>query len=85
MGYNNCCLFNIARLSSILSVILCTDDKGIFMSDSSQEYILASKAFHLGKKELYDLAYKSVDYIFDTEQVKEELRRVFKEFEANYR
>jgi adenosine deaminase len=63
-------------------VILCTDDKGIFQSDSSQEYILASKAFNLGKKELYDLAYKSVEYIFDTEQVKQDLRRIFKEFEA---
>jgi adenosine deaminase len=63
-------------------VILCTDDKGIFLSDLSQEYFLASKAFNLGKKELFDLAYKSVEYIFDTEDVKQDLRSIFKEFEA---
>lgn len=65
-------------------VILCTDDKGIFNSNLSQEYLLASKAFNLGEKDLFLLAFKAVDYIFDNELKKEELRIMFRKFEKEH-
>ena len=58
---------------------ICTDDKGIFSTTLTEEYIHLTKAFKLTKTELYKISYSAIDIIFD-ESVKEELRTKFKVF-----
>eukprot|EP00051_Salpingoeca_urceolata_P005911 m.78696 g.78696 ORF g.78696 m.78696 type:complete len:342 (+) comp14594_c0_seq2:116-1141(+) len=57
---------------------LCTDDKGIFGSNLSQEYALAAKHFGLGKSELWDIAIRGVGYGFAEQDV---LARLSNEWE----
>ncbi|KAJ9169071.1 hypothetical protein P3X46_020539 [Hevea brasiliensis] len=58
-------------------VILCTDDSGVFSTSLSKEYSLASSAFGLGKKELFQLARNGIDYIFADDEVKGDLTEIF--------
>ncbi|PIN21147.1 Adenine deaminase/adenosine deaminase [Handroanthus impetiginosus] len=58
-------------------LILCTDDSGIFSTSLSSEYALASSTFGLGKREMFDLAQKAIDFIFACDGVKRELKMIF--------
>eukprot|EP01118_Nematostelium_gracile_P014679 TRINITY_DN577_c0_g1_i2.p1 TRINITY_DN577_c0_g1~~TRINITY_DN577_c0_g1_i2.p1 ORF type:complete len:266 (+),score=70.53 TRINITY_DN577_c0_g1_i2:219-1016(+) len=58
-------------------VVLCTDDKGVFLTCLSQEYLLASQSFGLKEEELFQLSFKSIDYIFAEEDIKEQLKNKF--------
>ncbi|XP_069078469.1 adenosine deaminase-like protein isoform X1 [Pleurodeles waltl] len=53
---------------------LCTDDKGVFATDLSQEYQLAASTFELNPAQIWDLSYKSIKYIFASDDVKSTLR-----------
>ncbi|EPS44555.1 hypothetical protein H072_1447 [Dactylellina haptotyla CBS 200.50] len=55
-------------------VALGTDDAGVFLSDLSNEYHLASQHFRVNKYELWHLAYYSIDAIFGDETEKDRLR-----------
>lgn len=63
-------------------VVLCTDDKGIFNTSLSKEYQLASQAFNLNMHDIFTLALKAVDYIFDTDDVKKDLQDKFMNFQV---
>ncbi|XP_072116219.1 N6-Methyl-AMP deaminase isoform X1 [Mobula birostris] len=54
--------------------ILCTDGKGVFASNLSQEYQLAESAFNLSKAQIWDLSYQSINYIFAPESTKSYLK-----------
>ncbi|CAG8628415.1 3362_t:CDS:2 [Paraglomus brasilianum] len=54
--------------------VLGTDDKGIFLSDLSMEYGIAASTFSLTQRQLYELSYQSIDYIFSNNSTKESLK-----------
>ncbi|KAI3456430.1 hypothetical protein Pfo_013093 [Paulownia fortunei] len=58
-------------------LILCTDDAGVFSTSLSAEYALASSTFGLGKREMFQLAQKAIDFIFACDRVKGELKTIF--------
>ncbi|XP_057254854.1 adenosine deaminase-like protein isoform X2 [Pezoporus wallicus] len=54
--------------------VLCTDDKGVFATDLSQEYELVAKTFNLTRSQMWDLSYDSINYIFASDVIKSKLR-----------
>ncbi|VFQ88953.1 unnamed protein product [Cuscuta campestris] len=58
-------------------IVLCTDDSGVFSTTSSQEYAIASSAFGIGKREMFDLARNAIGFIFADDGVKHELEQIF--------
>ncbi|KAA8515486.1 hypothetical protein F0562_018903 [Nyssa sinensis] len=58
-------------------IVLCTDDAGVFSTSLSGEYSLASSAFDLGKKEMFQLARNTTELIFADDEVKQEVREIF--------
>ncbi|OXB53956.1 hypothetical protein ASZ78_004847 [Callipepla squamata] len=54
--------------------VLCTDDKGVFATDLSQEYELVAETFNLTRSQMWDLSYESINYIFAPNVVKSKLR-----------
>ncbi|XP_053599684.1 adenosine deaminase-like protein isoform X2 [Plodia interpunctella] len=50
-----------------IPVIINTDDKGVFATSLSQEYMLCAETFHLEKEQIARLALSACQYIFDTE------------------
>ncbi|CAA0826528.1 adenosine/AMP deaminase family protein [Striga hermonthica] len=58
-------------------LILCTDDAGVFSTSLSSEYALASSAFGLGKREMFQLAQQGINFIFACDEVKDELKTIF--------
>ncbi|WCJ20249.1 adenosine/AMP deaminase family protein [Euphorbia peplus] len=59
-------------------IVLCTDDSGVFSTSVSKEYSIASSAFGLGKKELFELARNGIEYIFAGDEVKQDLAEIFR-------
>lgn len=51
-----------------------TDDVGVFLSELSNEYFLASKHFNISKTELWNLVFYSIDAIFGDAEEKDRLR-----------
>ncbi|XP_069621971.1 adenosine deaminase-like protein isoform X1 [Ranitomeya imitator] len=54
--------------------VLCTDDKGVFATDLSQEYEIAAKTFNLTPQQIWDLSHRAIDYIFAPEHIKLNLK-----------
>ncbi|XP_051870510.1 adenosine deaminase-like protein [Pristis pectinata] len=61
------------------SCVLCTDGKGVFASNLSQEYQIAESAFNLSKAQIWELSYQSINYIFAPESIKSDLKRQWNE------
>ncbi|KAI8089401.1 uncharacterized protein BX664DRAFT_332927 [Halteromyces radiatus] len=57
--------------------ILCTDDKGVFASELSNEYVLASKTFGLNRERLFEASFKAIDSIFADQETKDELKAIW--------
>ncbi|KAF3930722.1 hypothetical protein ABW19_dt0209333 [Dactylella cylindrospora] len=55
-------------------IALGTDDVGVFMSDLSNEYFLASTHFRINKYELWHLVFYAIDAIFGDTAEKDRLR-----------
>uniref|UniRef100_A0A4W4HD95 Adenosine deaminase domain-containing protein n=1 Tax=Electrophorus electricus TaxID=8005 RepID=A0A4W4HD95_ELEEL len=55
--------------------VLCTDDKGVFCTDLSQEYQLAASIFALGPEAVWDLSHQAVQCSFAPEPLKQQLKR----------
>ena len=67
-------------------VYLQTDDKGVFSTSLSEEYSIAADTFSLSRQQMWDLSYKSIEYIFADDSVKKSLQRKWtklKEMERN--
>uniref|UniRef100_A0A669E5B4 N6-Methyl-AMP deaminase n=1 Tax=Oreochromis niloticus TaxID=8128 RepID=A0A669E5B4_ORENI len=54
--------------------VLCTDDKGVFCTDLSQEYQLAASTFGLSHEAVWKLSQQAIDSIFGPETVKQQLK-----------
>ncbi|XP_029379166.1 N6-Methyl-AMP deaminase isoform X1 [Echeneis naucrates] len=55
--------------------VICTDDKGVFSTDLSQEYQLAASTFGLSHAAMWKLSQQAIDCIFAPETVKQQLRQ----------
>ncbi|KAH0619827.1 hypothetical protein JD844_014147 [Phrynosoma platyrhinos] len=55
-------------------VVLCTDDKGVFATDLSQEYQLVAETFQLSEEQIWDLSYNAIDHIFASGHTKAKLK-----------
>ncbi|XP_043934589.1 adenosine deaminase-like protein isoform X2 [Protopterus annectens] len=60
-------------------LVICTDDKGVFATDLSQEYWLTATTFNLTQLQLWDLSYKAIDYIFASDIRKTQLKKTWNE------
>jgi len=58
-------------------ITLSTDDKGIFLTTLTKEYVIAGNTLSLSHNDLFNLSYHSIDYIFQDDKVKESLREKF--------
>lgn len=58
LGSHMCCFFTQ------------TDDKGVFCTTLSQEYLLGSRKLVLTREQLWELSYTSIDFIFADEEVR---------------
>lgn len=58
-------------------ICLCTDDRGIFNTSLSKEYLIAADVFHLKKEEIFQLAFNAINFLFVTEEIKQSLRNDF--------
>lgn len=56
-------------------VVICTDDKGVFATDLSQEYKMAATTFGLDREAIWKLSQQAIDYIFAPDTVKEQLKQ----------
>jgi hypothetical protein len=50
------------------------------MSSLSDEYLLVAKTFSMSKLDLWKLSYDSINYIFEQNTVKEQLRTKWREW-----
>nr|ACQ58006.1 Adenosine deaminase-like protein [Anoplopoma fimbria] len=55
--------------------VICTDDKGVFSTDLSQEYQLAASTFGLSREDLWKLSEQAIDCIFAPDTVKQHLKQ----------
>nr|XP_055049144.1 adenosine deaminase-like protein [Misgurnus anguillicaudatus] len=55
--------------------VLCTDDKGVFCSDLSQEYQLAASTFGLNQEAVWRLSQQAIKYAFAPEPIKQRLEK----------
>lgn len=55
--------------------VICTDDKGVFSTDLSQEYQLAASTFDLSHEAVWKLSQQAIDCIFAPETVKQQLKQ----------
>ncbi|KAK7303281.1 hypothetical protein RJT34_14184 [Clitoria ternatea] len=64
-------------------LVLCTDDSGVFSTCLSKEYKIAADSFGLGRREMFELSRKAVEYIFADNKVKDDLRKIFNSMAKN--
>ncbi|XP_068169072.1 adenosine deaminase-like protein isoform X2 [Antennarius striatus] len=55
--------------------VICTDDKGVFSTDLSQEYQLAASTFGLSREAVWKLSQQAIDYSFAPDAMKQQLRQ----------
>ncbi|XP_055011068.1 adenosine deaminase-like protein isoform X1 [Boleophthalmus pectinirostris] len=56
-------------------IVICTDDKGVFATDLSQEYKMVATTFGLSREAVWKLSQQAIDYIFAPVSVKEQLKQ----------
>ena len=55
-----------------------TDDKGVFSTTLSEEYSLMARTFNLTEEQVWNLTFQSIDYIFGGENLKDDLKELWK-------
>ncbi|KAG5839332.1 hypothetical protein ANANG_G00203900 [Anguilla anguilla] len=55
--------------------VLCTDDKGVFSTELSQEYQLAASTFGLSQEAMWALSQRAIDCSFAPDHLKEKLHQ----------
>ncbi|KAI9480241.1 hypothetical protein BDB00DRAFT_857936 [Zychaea mexicana] len=64
--------------------VLCTDDKGVFFSDLSNEYAVCSTTFNMTRDQLFEASLRSIDAIFAGPELQSQLKQQWCEWrEAN--
>ncbi|XP_062819386.1 adenosine deaminase-like protein isoform X1 [Anolis carolinensis] len=64
-------------------LVLCTDDKGVFATDLSQEYRLAADTFRLSREQVWDLSYHAIDHVFASGRTKMHLKERWQELKPS--
>ena len=64
-------------------IYLQTDDKGVFATSLSREYAVAAETFSLTQKNLWDLSYDSINYIFADDALKAQLRTTWNHLKSD--
>ncbi|KAI4899719.1 hypothetical protein NFI96_013628 [Prochilodus magdalenae] len=59
--------------------VLCTDDKGVFCTDLSQEYQLAASTFGLSQEAVWVLSQQAIQFSFAPEALKQQLKQKWAE------
>ncbi|TRY56103.1 hypothetical protein DNTS_015235 [Danionella cerebrum] len=59
--------------------VLCTDDKGVFSTDLSQEYQLAASTFKLSAEDVWNLSQQAIGCTFAPEPIKQKLEKMWAE------
>lgn len=54
-----------------------TDDKGVFSTTLSEEYMLTADTYGLSREQLWQMALSSIDYTFASEEEKTQLKDMF--------
>lgn len=65
-------------------IAICTDDKGVFSCTLSDEYLKAAIGLSLDRQEIFEISFKSIDFIFGPESEKELLRKMWQEWKLQY-
>ncbi|CAJ1056421.1 adenosine deaminase-like protein [Xyrichtys novacula] len=55
--------------------VICTDDKGVFSTDLSQEYQLAASTFGLSHEDVWKLSQQAIDCIFAPDDMIQQLKQ----------
>uniref|UniRef100_A0A673A242 Adenosine deaminase-like n=1 Tax=Sphaeramia orbicularis TaxID=375764 RepID=A0A673A242_9TELE len=55
--------------------VICTDDKGVFCTDLSQEYQVAASTFGLSREAVWKLSQSAIDCIFAPDSLKQQLKQ----------
>ena len=63
-----------------ISVIISTDDKGVFSCTLSGEYHLVMKHFKWTRERLYEISFHSIDYCFASNKTKIKLKNAWREW-----
>lgn len=58
-------------------ISLCCDDRGVFQTTCSKEFLIAANAFQLSKKQLAQITMESIEQCFIGEEDKKSLRETF--------
>lgn len=58
-------------------VVICTDDKGVFCTELSQEYQLAASTFGLSQEAMWRLSEQAIDCTFAPEGLKQQLKQTW--------
>lgn len=66
-------------------VVICTDDKGVFATDLSQEYKMAATTFGLDQEAIWKLSQQAIDYIFASDTVKQQLKQKWRDLQQKFK
>lgn len=66
-------------------VVICTDDKGVFATDLSQEYKMAATTFGLDRETVWRLSQQAIDYIFAPDSVKQQLKQKWRDLQQEFK
>jgi adenosine deaminase len=61
-----------------------TDDKGVFATTLSEEYMLTADSYDLSREQLWQMALSSIEYIFASEEEKNHLTQIFLQIKELY-
>ena len=70
-----------AILNKLCALFPQTDDKGVFSTSLTEEYVKAAETFSLSRRQIWDLSYNSITSIFAEKDVKDKLREKWKTYE----
>ena len=65
-----------------VTVMISTDDKGVFKCSLSSEYNLAMENFDWSRNTMFELSRQAIEYIFAGDSLKEKLRREWDEWKS---
>lgn len=73
-------LYFMLKKFNYLYLILQTDDKGVFSTSLSHEYMWCMETFGLNQLQVTKMALEAIDYIFARGEVREILKSKFNSF-----
>lgn len=75
-----CCVIKeplIKRITHKKNYPFQTDDKGVFATSLSEEYMMTADSYSLSREQVWQMALSSIDYMFASEEEKNNLKQMF--------